>query len=165
VANSASLLSEVRFASFLIYSPRGKSDVSVRSRQIRDRVKGDHSGDIEQIAARIATDGNPCAPILGPEVVLVPAPRSAPLVAGALWPARRVAEELVKQGLGQAVLPLLSRAVAVPKSAFAPPGERPTPQRHLESFAFQPQLVNPDQITVVDDFITKGATFLPLRRF
>jgi hypothetical protein len=74
VANSASLLSEVRYASFLVYSPRGTSDVSVRSRQVRDRVKGDHPGDIEQIAARIAADGNPCAPILGPDVALVPAP-------------------------------------------------------------------------------------------
>jgi uracil phosphoribosyltransferase len=64
----------------------------------------------------------------------------------------------VRQGLGQAVYPLISRAIAVPKSAFALPGERPTPQRHLESFTFHPQLINPDQITVVDDFITKGAT-------
>jgi hypothetical protein len=160
VASQARLLSEVRFASFLVYSPRGLSESSIRSRHIRDRVKNDHAGDIAQIAARIVHDGNPCAPVIGPGVLLVPAPRSSPLVAGALWPARRIAEELVVVGLGDQVIPLVLRAQAVQKSAFATPGNRPTPQQHLDSFVFDRQLINPERVTVVDDFVTKGATLL-----
>jgi hypothetical protein len=154
------LLSEVQFASFLAYSPRGRSEVSVRSRQVRDRVKNDHPRDIEQIAERIVAEGNPCAPILGPNVTLVPAPRRAPLVSGALWPARRIAEELVGKELGLEVLPVVSRVNAVQKSAFAGPGSRPTPQQHLDSLTIDPHLVNAERITIVDDFITKGATLL-----
>jgi predicted amidophosphoribosyltransferase len=71
-----------------------------------------------------------------------------------------VAEELVKQGLGRDVLPVLSRIRAVQKSAFASVGHRASPQEHLDSFGFDPQLASADRITVVDDFITKGATLL-----
>lgn len=160
MASRVSLLSEVRFASFLVYSPRGSSNICIRSRRIRDRVKNDHPGHLAQLALRIAQDGNPCAPAIGPGVLLVPAPRSAPLVSGALWPAYRIAEELVAAGLGDRVLPLIAREHAVQKSAFAQPGSRPTAGQHLESFGFDVRLPGARRIAVVDDFITKGATLL-----
>jgi hypothetical protein len=99
------------------------------------------------------------AEFFGPNVVLVPAPRSSPLVAGALWPTELLCQEMVRQGLGAGVVPALLRVKAVPKSAFAKWGERPTVTTHLESMeAAAALLKDATHVTVVDDVITKGPT-------
>ncbi len=156
------LLSEVPFAAFLAYSPRGQSEISKKSRSVRDAVKRDAGTFLSLAAQRLkeSVDEAWLGAFLGPGVTLVPAPRSAPLVAGALWPASRVCEELVKLGLGREVLSCLERKEAVAKSAYAGRGERPTVQRHLETISLEPALLAPGDITVVDDFITKGRTLL-----
>ena len=98
---------------------------------------------------------------LGPEVTLVPAPRSAPLSEpGALWPARVICEGLVTRGLGKEVVPCLVRTEAVPKSAFAEAGGRPTAERHLESMGIEHGIFAPGSITVVDDIVTIGRTLM-----
>ena len=98
---------------------------------------------------------------LGPDVVLIPVPRSAPIKdPSTLWPAERICARLAASGFGREVLPCLSRTVAVPKSAFAGAGQRPTAQLHFETMAVDAGLVRPERITVVDDVVTKGATLL-----
>lgn len=156
------LLSEVRFGAFLVYSPRGTSDISRKSREWRDSIKFDRPPGISKTigALRQAFDKTTLAEVLGPEVTLVPAPKSAPLVKGALWPAARICQELIRQGLGKEILPCVRRVTAVPKSAFAAPGLRPTPQQHLDSMAAGPVLSEPSRVTVIDDIVTKGATLL-----
>jgi hypoxanthine phosphoribosyltransferase len=64
------------------------------------------------------------------------------------------------RGLGGAVFPCLERIAAVAKSAYARPGERPSPRDHLRSMALEPSVVTHSRITVVDDFVTKGASLL-----
>lgn len=91
----------------------------------------------------------------GDDVILVPAPRSSPLVPGALWPAAVIAQEMRRQGLARSVEPLLRRVTAVPKSSTARPGERLSVQRHLETLAAEPTLTGAS-ITVMDDVITRG---------
>lgn len=164
MAKPPSLLSEVRFGAFLVYSPRGSSEVSQRSRGWRDAIKYDRPPGIAHAIERLALEfaGTALGEVLGPDVVLVPAPKSSPLVDGALWPARRIADELVKRGLGSEVIPMIRRAVRVPKSAFAGIGERPTANAHLESFAVDMPLARPSRIAVVDDVVTKGATLLAI---
>jgi len=93
-------------------------------------------------------------------ITLVPAPRSAPLFEGALWPAKRICDELVRRHLGREVYPCLKRIEAVPKSAFAQPGSRPDARKHLRSIEMLPSLAPPPVITIVDDVVTKGATLL-----
>jgi predicted amidophosphoribosyltransferase len=156
------LLSEVRFGAFLVYSPRGSSEVSQRSRGWRDAIKYDRPPGIADSVERLSKEfaDTPLGEVLGSDVVLVPAPKSSPLVEGALWPAKRIADELARRGLGKEVNPCVARVVRVPKSAFAAMGERPTVKTHLESMAAETVLTRPARIAVVDDIVTKGATLL-----
>ena len=62
--------------------------------------------------------------------------------------------------LGREVVSCLERWKAVPKSACARPGERPEPEIHFESMRVVSTVFRPQRITVVDDFVTKGATLL-----
>lgn len=156
------LLSEVRFGSYLVYSPRGTSEISVKSRRLRDAVKGGHAGTLrniaEHIAANVATSG--LASVLGEDVTLVPCPRSSPLVEGALWPGKLLADELVRVGLARQVIASVERIAAVPKSAFASPGSRPNALKHYETIRATADLAATARITLVDDFVTKGNTLL-----
>ena len=164
VPTGPGLLSELPFAAFLQYSPHGKNEISKESRGWRDAVKQDAPGQIaravQALAVRLESAG--LKAFLGPEIALAPTPRSVPLRSrDALWPARRVCEELVEQGLGSEILEIVVRKEAVRKSAYAPRGERPEPEDHLRSLsvAEKPLLPHP-KITVVDDFVTRGATLL-----
>jgi len=95
---------------------------------------------------------------------LVPAPGSAPLHKSGgvqLWPTLRLSEELVSAGFGSEVVPLLKRVTAVPKSAYAKPGERPGPEQHAQSMAVTTSLtVTARRLVIVDDVLTRGATML-----
>lgn len=157
------LLSSVDFAAYLAYSPRGMSEVGKNSRLIRDAVKYWRYESISGVFDRLANevDSAGLSAFLNPDVTLIPMPRSAPLVKpDALWPGRRICDELVKRGLGREVVPCLERIEAVPKSAFQSPGGRPNARKHYETMRVDPTLVGTSRIVVVDDFITKGNTSL-----
>jgi len=156
------LLSEADFGSYLVYSPRGQSEVSRRSKRLCLQIKKDQAGLIARVAARLAAGfgESPLDAVLGRDVILVPTPRRSPLVKGALWPAARVADELRRVGLGRSVRPVVMRARAVPKSAFATPGNRPTAQQHLDSLAIETRMPLRGRVVVIDDVITAGATSL-----
>lgn len=156
------LLSEVRFGSYLVYSPSGTSDVSIRSRRVRNAVKGVTEPTFSNVVAHLARNfpATGLSAVLGPDVTLVPCPRSSPLVEGALWPGRRIAEELAKRGLGKQVIASVERIEAVPKSAFQARGERPNAQRHYDTMQAAADFAATERITLVDDFVTKGNTLL-----
>jgi predicted amidophosphoribosyltransferase len=99
----------------------------------------------------------------GPDVVLVPVPGSSLLVLGGLWPADRLCKAIRNEGLAANVRPLLTRTKAVPKSATAGPGQRPSVETHYDSLAIRPAtpLLPPTvRFTIVDDVVTRGATLL-----
>ena len=158
---ASSLLSELRFGSFLVYSPRGTSPVSVGSRKYCYAVKAGHSEALARVIDRLVTDfsSTGLSAVLGPDVTLVPAPRSSVLVAGGLWPTRLIADALVAARLGSSVLPALTRTTAVPKSSFQARGERPNAKLHYETIAVELGLAT-SRITIVDDVLTKGNTLL-----
>jgi hypothetical protein len=156
------LLSDLRFGSYLVYSPTGTSEASRKSQQVRNAVKAGREATLRSAVASLAKDltSSGLAAVLGPGVTLVPCPRSSPLVEGALWPGRLIADELVRVGLGRQVLLSLERTEAVPKSAFQARGARPNALRHYQTMRATADLAASESITVVDDFITKGNTLL-----
>lgn len=130
------LLSKARFGSFLVYAPSASGELANRSRGVRDDVKFDRNGVIALAARRIAErwDALGLGDFLGPDFLLVPAPRSSPFKdPKTLWPPRRICDELVERELGIASHPLLVRDRAVPKVAFSAPAKRPTAQEHFDS--------------------------------
>jgi adenine/guanine phosphoribosyltransferase-like PRPP-binding protein len=162
-------LSELAFASLLAYSPRGQSQVSRESRKIRDRIKTADAAIFEKAAGRVVEQFSKADVDLffGSEAILVPVPGSAPLRDPmGHWVARDICAALYKQGLGGDPMPLIVRTVAVPKSAFASPGERPDPQVHVDSLSVDREhvekfgLLTPTKFTLVDDVITRGATLI-----
>jgi len=96
------------------------------------------------------------------EALLVPAPRSAPLVRGAVWPAARIAEAMIPQGFGHTVVRLLERVAAVTTSHTAAGRERPWPDTHRKTLAVGRDLPVDfaGRLIVVDDVITRGSTLL-----
>jgi hypothetical protein len=97
----------------------------------------------------------------GPNVTLVPAPKSSKLLPHSLWPAQRLCDAFINEGLGASSLPCLVRTVAVPKAATSRTMDRTRPRRHLETMEVQGALVGAtDEILVVDDVVTRGATLL-----
>src|SRR5438034_10774147 len=76
------LPSSVPFASLLVYSPRGTSKVSKDSRTVCYDIKQGRPETVTRAVARLAEvwQAEGMQDYFGPEVILVPAPRSAPLV-------------------------------------------------------------------------------------
>ena len=159
-----SLAASAKCGSYLVYVPQ-RLDGGAVAQQSRKFCYGLKGGD-EALARRVAMsikrhpNDSGVAGVLGENASLIPMPRSAPLKAGALWPAKMLSEALQSQGLAESVIELLRRSSRVRRSATAPPGERPTAKEHLRSFHVVRgvQLSNP--IVIVDDVITTGATML-----
>jgi predicted amidophosphoribosyltransferase len=165
---SPPLLSELTFGACLSYTsrPEPDSDAQKLAKVVCHQIKVD--GRVNQAPViplavqRLKENLTPeLDDLLARDVLLVPAPGSAPRKGGTLWVPERICQELVSAGFGRSVEPLLSRLTPVAKSSFAAPGQRPTAQRHYETMGVNRRLgVDPLRITIVDDVITKGATLL-----
>lgn len=160
------LLSRVEFASFLVYSPRGKTELSTKSRKVRDAIKYDIPGKIDSIVNRLSQQLLNFPRWFGSDVIVVPVPRSSPFPQGpfkpenTLWVSKQICLALVRNGLASDVVPCLERIYATKKSAYSAPGERPTVFEHYDSIVCTPPLFQASKILVVDDILTKGRTML-----
>lgn len=155
--------SDVEYGALLAYSPRGQSDTSKLSRDVCYKIKNGDPETLALLSQRLQEHigrTDVLTPFFGNDVTLIPMPRSAPLVAGALWPAERIAESIVSRGLAQRSVPALERTEAIPRSSRAAPGERPTIVRHYDSFRAHARVEVTKRIVLIDDVITKGATAL-----
>jgi hypothetical protein len=156
------LLSELPFASLLVYAPQGTSTTAQRSREVRAAIKRGDKTVLELACERLRQCTTEwVGSFFHPRVLLVPVPGSSPLHdPKSLWVARDICRRIVERGLATATQTLLRRARAVPKSAFALPSERPTATRHFDSFTVDRSLYAPTHVTLVDDVITRGSTLL-----
>lgn len=156
------MLQKLEFGASHIYSPRGQTQLSKRSRELVGQLKRGDPQIVSQFAARVATlvEQGILPGFFGPHVTLVPVPGSSPLVKGGLWVPLLLANALRAARLARDVAPVVSRVSAVKKSAFASAQERPTVQQHYDSFAVQLVAPAPTEIVLVDDVVTAGCTLL-----
>lgn len=173
------LLFEVPFGAFLAYSPHRPAidPLHATSKQFVWALKEDgqfHGESAIDLAVRRLAEVRPeeLKTWFGPDVVLVPAPRSSPFpprdlevpLRGTerdfLWVPRRICEVMVQLGLAAETQTLLVRERRVTRSSAAGASERPLPQTHLDSLSCRPMLDSRPRILVVDDVVTRGATLL-----
>ncbi|WP_292288831.1 phosphoribosyltransferase [Marivita sp.] len=151
--------SSYEYGTFANYSPRGRSELSVRSRGTCGGIK---AGRINIIESAIPHLNNPVSailqPFLAPDVTFIPIPRSAPLKDDALWPGRVICDVLHAHGFGREVQPYLERVQAVTRSSSAPAADRPLYTEHMETIQANVPLFPPEKITLVDDVLTMGRT-------
>ena len=160
-----SSLSAISCASWLVYATRATDESAKRAKSLILDVKTDrihplanvpvvrlmieHAASRLDDIARAVFSGHP---------MLVPVPGSSLTKPHTVWPSRRVCEELVRQGLGQDVLPIVARTTAVPKSAGS--ATRPPLDQHIESLTVQARLSPPSRLLLVDDVVTSGTTMM-----
>lgn len=91
---------------------------------------------------------------------LVPVPKSALMLPGTLWVPDRLAKALYNNGLGKGVAQCLWRKSPLPKSATSLPHLRPKAAHHYSSLEVNKVIINPEEILLIDDIVTRGATLL-----
>jgi hypothetical protein len=156
------LIRSLAYASCYVYSPAGTGLACERSRLLRALLKEGDAHFMVKYAMRVRQQAQQCAQLAGffhATDTLVPVPGSSPKACGT-WVAADLAHALVHEGLGAMTWPGLHRICAVPKSATAAPGTRPTVSRHYESFLVERPSVIPTSVVLIDDVITKGRTLL-----
>jgi hypothetical protein len=151
--------------SWLVYATRTTDDNARRVKKIILDIKTDRIDAatgmplvrivIERSAARLTNDARA---VFGGHPMLVPVPGSSLTKPHTVWPSQRVCEELVRQGLGQDILPVVSRTTAVPKSAGS--AIRPRLNQHIDSLTVQARLSPPSRLLLVDDVVTSGTTMM-----
>jgi hypothetical protein len=150
------------YASCYVYSPAGRGEICERSRLLRALLKEGDAHFMIKYALRVHQQAEPSAKLAGffrCNDVLVPVPGSSPKVRG-IWAAADLAQALAREGLGTMAWHGLRRVVAVPKSATALPGSRPTVSRHYESLLMDRPPVKLTSVVLIDDVVTKGRTLL-----
>ena len=145
-----------KYFTFLVYSPRGQSEKASQSRNLAGKCK---NGDIlfaELLADEIIKEGEQS---FFKDTVLIPAPRSAPLTKGAVFPTKVLADKFVMKGLGNGVYECIQRIKPIPKSSSQYSAEtRNSVRTHLDSLALNNIIIPETTIIIVDDILTLGRT-------
>lgn len=111
----------------------------------------------------------PANSVLGPDVVLVPVPRSTvPEVwppPPADWGGRQLAEALHAAGLADRVHFGLKRVRSVDRASAGAPGDRPSVAEHMTSLEADVTSLEPgSSVVVVDDLVTRGTQLIAAAR-
>jgi hypothetical protein len=108
--------------------------------------------------------GSRLAPLFADHPLLVPAPVSGMSRANTVYATRSLCRALVNGGLGERVWPCVQRLKAVPKSAFAASGQRPSAYQHWDSMSVAPALHDQGALNllIVDDVLTRGVTLIAM---
>jgi hypothetical protein len=149
------------FAACYVYSPKGESEVSQRSRQLCARVKSGSTKWLRSYATavhQLVLHGRRFLEFFDEHTLLVPIPEYRPSGHTTFWAARRLALALQETGLAEEVWTGLRRVSSVERSSSAWMWERPTVQQHYQSFAVIPSSKPAKKVVLVDDVVTKGRT-------
>lgn len=152
---------EIPFATMLEYASRGTNEKAQLSKRICGNIKSGNSQVINRLIHYMSKLplNHPISEMFRDNPVLVPAPRSTPMVEGALWPTRILSEHLVNSGFGGSVQNLIARIAPVPKSSnYYTAESRPSCNTHFNSLLCTPPQAFIEKLIVVDDVFTLGRT-------
>ena len=104
----------------------------------------------------------PFSAFFQPNTILVPVPKSTLVQPGSLWVPERIASALVRNGIGKRAVACLARVTPIRKAAWSGASNRPRPSEQYQTMGVQGSLseLKPKEIVLVDDIVTRGATFL-----
>lgn len=165
---------DLEFGSLFAYSPHGVNEEARRSQRLCHQLKRDgftqpRDGSrstalpaVSWIAERIFERRAelPFTGFFGPDVTLVPMPTHAKQRENSLWVPMRLCEEFCRARLAGSISHCIVRSIAVPKAAQSKPEERPTVDLHVASMTFDRTLESLDEVLLVDDVVTRGATLM-----
>jgi predicted amidophosphoribosyltransferase len=150
------------FAACYVYSPSGVGALSAASRSFCSMLKTGEPGLTLICARRVMQQTNERSILkefFEASDVLVPIPANHPdrprqALSG------RLAEALVAQGLAARAWTGLHRVCAVPRSATAPAGRRPSVLTHYQSLRVvtDESMPGPGSLLLIDDVVTRGRT-------
>jgi len=157
-------ISVVSFGSLLTYTPRGNLTEHFRSRTVMRNLKNDEvltSGNLMStaIAQTLRNDHKnyPFSDYFNEKTMLVPTPKSSLPQRDELWVPQRITSALENQGLGINEA-CLTRVTPLPRSSTSLASNRPKAIQHYDSLQVGESLLEPKEIVLVDDVITRGAT-------
>lgn len=165
----------LKFASLLSYTPKrwwkdkrlsderlAEFEMSVEYMKSLKRadVQPDGLISIYDSVAKWCADGRLFPDFFSKGAVLMPIPGSSLTKPNTMWTSKMLAKSLINAGLGSSVATCISRVTYVQKSATSRPENRPLPIKHCETMAVTPMVTEPTSILLVDDVVTRGATFL-----
>lgn len=161
-------ITNIEFGSLLTYSPRGDTNEEARSRTFMAKLKRDEFLEKEKIlmteyiaqGIKNNLEKLSFAHFFKVNPILIPTPSSSVTKANTFWVPERLATALVNNGLGEKVSSCLQRTKPLRKSHKSSSANRPKAHEHYETMAVQKELSEPDEILLIDDFITRGSTFI-----
>lgn len=165
-------ITTLEFGALLTYTPRGQSANMQDSREFMIALKNERfvedlrNGKLilmsDWIAKTIQRNITtlPFAPFFRPNTILVPAPKSSLMRPDTLWIPERIASALTKIGFGNKVISCLTRNKSVPKAASSLAKDRPKAIDHYKTMRVTGILSKPEEIVIIDDIVTRGATLL-----
>lgn len=148
---------------YLAYPPRPHTVIEEQAKALVLKIKEDRldaSGRLlaDRVIERLARDLPAVLATWFKGATLVPVPRKGLPRPNSVWASRTLCERLVAHGLGGDVHEILRRARPIRKSAGNP--DRPSADEHAASFDVRVGLERPTRIVLVDDVVTRGATFM-----
>ncbi len=160
-------IASLEFFSLLSYAPRGDLWKHEFSRECMRALKNNRFLPDTQIpmlvriAQLCAKQADIFSGFFSKETILVPVPSSCLAKPNTLWVPKILAVALVKEGLGGSVVQCLAREEPIiPKSSMRSADQRPTAYEQYRTMGVTSMLTEPKEILLVDDVVTRGATFL-----
>jgi predicted amidophosphoribosyltransferase len=157
------MIAALEFMSCYVYSPAGAGELCERSRLLRELLKEGNARFLKHYAERVQrqmSESPQLTGFLSPDALLVPVPGCAPKRDQSRYVSSRLAEALLRQGIGRDMWHGLKRIRRVQKSSTAPSSERPSVALHYETFSVDSLTRGSQSLVLVDDVITKGRTLL-----
>ncbi len=163
----------LEYGSLLSYTPLGSSEPSAEIQNANDvmyAIKNDgfiedppvQTSDWLARTVQKTMTSLPFSALFQPNTILVPVPKSTLAQPGSLWVPERIASALVKKGVGKQAVACLARVTPIRKAAWSGASHRPRPSEQYQTMGVQGSIseLKPKEIVLVDDIVTRGATFL-----